>query len=216
MIQSKHQTVRFELFALTSLDVHAQTVAMTTKIELKAVVLSGGSSRRMGRDKALLPHGAGSTWLEHITSQLSSLDLPVLVLTIHPSHQHLLQHKPGVNVQRDANPGAGPLQAIAPLFPAHQRQALLIAPVDMPDLKADGLQQLIASWKQDPHTAAVAHDGQRLQPLLGIYPGGKTQRQSMLETVAAGQNSWMTWLDQIPYRAIGLPPEQLRNCNHPL
>ena len=188
---------------------------MATKIALQAVVLSGGASRRMGRDKALLPHPAGGTWLEHITGLLNSLDLPVLVLTIHPSHERLLQTNPGVSVQRDAKPGAGPLQAIAPIFPADPQQALLIAPVDMPDLQADGLRQLISSWQQQPTAAAVAHDGERLQPLLGIYPGGTKQRQSMLETLAAGQNSWMAWLKQIPYRLVSLPPEQLRNCNRP-
>ena len=146
---------------------------MATKIALRAVVLSGGASRRMGRDKALLPHAAGGTWLEHITDLLNSLDLPVLVLTIHPSHEELLQTHQGVSVQRDATPGAGPLNAIAPVFPADQQQALLIAPVDMPELQADGLRQLISSWQQQPTAAAVAHDGERLQPLLGIYPGGK-------------------------------------------
>ena len=188
---------------------------MDTKIQLRAVVLSGGASRRMGRDKALLPHASGGTWLEHITTMLSSLDLPVLVLTTHSSHEQLLQASQGVTVLRDATPGAGPLQAVAPLFPAQQQQALLITPVDMPDLDTDGLQQLISSWQQQPDAAAVAHDGERLQPLLGIYPGGMTQRQSMLETLAAGQNSWMAWLQQIPYRAVKLPPEQLRNCNRP-
>ena len=91
---------------------------MATKIALRAVVLSGGASRRMGRDKALLPHAAGGSWLEHITGLLNSLDLPVLVLTIHPSHEELLQTYQGVSVQRDATPGAGPLNAIAPVFPS--------------------------------------------------------------------------------------------------
>ena len=215
MIQSKHQIVRNELFDQNSRSGEDQTVVMATKIALQAVVLSGGASRRMGRDKALLPHAAGGTWLEHITGLLNSLDLPVLVLTIHPSHEQLLQTSQGVTVQRDAKPGTGPLQAIAPVFPADQQQALLIAPVDMPELQADGLRQLISIWHQQPTAAAVAHDGERLQPLLGIYPGGTKQRQSMLETLAAGHNSWMTWLDQIDYRAVSLPPGQLRNCNHP-
>ena len=215
MIQSKHQIARDELFKQISPNVHRQTVVIDTKIQLQAVVLSGGASRRMGRDKALLPHAAGGTWLEHITGLLNSLDLPVLVLTIHRSHEQLLQTSHGVSVQRDATPGAGPLQAIAPVFPADQQQALLVAPVDMPELQADGLRQLISSWQQQPSAAAVAHDGERLQPLLGIYPGGSKQRQSMLETLAAGQNSWMAWLDQIDYRTVSLPPGQLRNCNRP-
>ena len=215
MLQSKHQIVHHELFHQNWRSVEHQTVVMATKIALRAVVLSGGASRRMGRDKALLPHAAGGSWLEHITGLLNSLDLPVLVLTIHPSHEELLQTHQGVSVQRDATPGAGPLNAIAPVFPSDQQQALLIAPVDMPELEADGLRQLISSWQQQPTAAAVAHDGERLQPLLGIYPGGSKQRHSMLETLAAGHNSWMAWLEQIPYRAVSLPPGQLRNCNHP-
>ena len=215
MIQSKDQIVHRELFHRDRRSVDDQTVVMATKIALQAVVLSGGASRRMGRDKALLPHATGGTWLEHITGLLNSLDLPVLVLTIHPSHEQLLLTHQGISVQRDSTPGAGPLHAIAPVFPADQQQALLIAPVDMPELQADGLRHLISSWQQQPTAAAVAHDGKRLQPLLGIYPGGSKQHHSMLETLAAGHNSWMAWLGQIPYRAVSLPPGQLRNCNRP-
>ena len=213
MLQSKHQIVRSELFHQSSRSVEDQTVVMATKIALQAVVLSGGASRRMGRDKALLPHAAGGTWLEHITGLLNSLDLPVLVLTIHPSHEQLLQTSQGVTVQRDAKPGAGPLKAIAPVFPSRSAAS----PADRAgghancklmaygNSSATGNSNLQQPW---PTTANACSPCWHLS-------GGSKQRQSMLETLAAGHNSWMTWLDQIDYRAVSLPPGQLRNCNHP-
>ena len=42
-------------------------------LPLRSCLLSGGSSRRMGRDKALLHHPSGGTWLEHGLVTLAEL-----------------------------------------------------------------------------------------------------------------------------------------------
>ena len=40
---------------------------------LRCCLLSGGDSRRMGRDKALLPHPEGGTWLERSLGLLADV-----------------------------------------------------------------------------------------------------------------------------------------------
>ncbi|MFS6826746.1 NTP transferase domain-containing protein [Cyanobium sp. ATX-6F1] len=56
---------------------------------LRTCLLSGGESCRMGRDKALLPHPEGGSWLERSLRLLAQLEAPISVLSRHPSHLEL-------------------------------------------------------------------------------------------------------------------------------
>ena len=61
----------------------------------------------------------------------------------------------------------------------------------------------------------MAHDGERLQPLLGIYPGGPEQRNGLTEVLASGERRWQAWLATIPHQALVLPAAPLINANTP-
>lgn len=182
---------------------------------LQACVLSGGASERMGRDKALLPHPRGGVWLTALVDQLIAVPLPVLVVSRHGEHSRLLQGRPQVDVMVEPPPFGGPLRALAKVLHPGGGHPLLVAPVDMPMLSSAVLQQLIHAWQQDPHCAAVAHDGQRLQPLLGIYPSGVPFTPSLHQQLGEGNRRWLSWLAQIPYQSIRLPEPALRNVNAP-
>ncbi len=52
---------------------------MTTTVGLAAIILAGGASRRMGRDKATLPY-QGSTLVEHMVDILKPRCAPVYVV----------------------------------------------------------------------------------------------------------------------------------------
>ena len=82
---------------------------------LRACVLSGGASRRMGRDKALLPHPNGGVWLSELVNQLRALSLPVVVVSGHSSHQQLLHGRAGVELLDEQPAGLGPLHALGQL-----------------------------------------------------------------------------------------------------
>ena len=182
---------------------------------LSACVLSGGLSRRMGRDKALLPHHSHPTWLEHISALLLQLHLPVQVLTRHREHLQLQQRLPTVKVQLEPPPWLGPLQGMARVLPRDGNFALFTAPVDMPRLQCSDLQEILWAWQDNTDEAVIASDGNRLQPLLGIYPGGPGQHSSMLEVLNCANGCWMDWLEQIPYRSVRLRADRLLNCNRP-
>ncbi|MBB3059653.1 molybdenum cofactor guanylyltransferase [Microbulbifer rhizosphaerae] len=108
------------------------------------VILAGGQSRRMGRDKALLQLPGGQTLLQRAQSLLSSLHaaagvefLPPLVSGNRPS---------GI---ADSEPVRGPLGGLHAVAEHLRREqiacdALLAIPVDMPLLGAEQLEKLCA------------------------------------------------------------------------
>lgn len=183
---------------------------------LLGVVFAGGASRRMGTDKALLTHPDGFSWLEAQVQLLRSLQLEVCVLTGHARHHARLSDCEGVSVQAEPWQPAGPLWALSCVLHDRDDQALLTLPVDMPGLRLDAVQELMARWSAHEATALVADDGMRLQPLLGIYPCGELYRKALDEELTDGKGRWFGWLERIPYDTVRLPAHQLVNVNRPV
>jgi len=98
------------------------------------VVLAGGRSLRMGRDKALLPY-RGRPLIEHMIALLQSANLSnVVVSGDYPQYQGI----PDEHYQR------GPLAGIFALYRRYADEQVLLIPVDMPNLTSACLNQLIA------------------------------------------------------------------------
>ena len=184
-------------------------------VDLRVCLLSGGDSRRMGRDKALIPHSSGGVWLTALIDQILPLGLPVQVLSRHGAHAEQLMGRTDVQVLREPPPWHGPLQALARVLPSSSAEALLVLPVDMPRLRTPVLRQLIGAWRQQPQRMAVAHDGERLQPLLAVIPGGDPYVTALAEQLAAQHWSWLDWLERVPHQPVQLPAAALLNANRP-
>ena len=217
---------------------------------LRACLLSGGASRRMGQDKALLPHPEGGCWLERSLTLLAGLELPISLLSRHPRHLELARQWQETRTQawqgreiattqalgrqpepvaghsdpaqarwfevlEEPPPREGPLLALQRLMQAHPDQRLLLCPVDMPWLTLEVLQRLVAASDADPMAIQLAEDGERLQPLLGIYPSQARRRLALAEATANGERRLQTWLAGQPCRAVRFDPRTLRNVNWP-
>jgi molybdopterin-guanine dinucleotide biosynthesis protein A len=102
------------------------------QISLIGVVLAGGMSRRMGVDKALLPF-QDSTLLHHQVELLRPLCERVLVSGDYQ----------GFECVPDTTARCGPLGGIYSVAQCNPGAALLIIPVDMPQLTAHYLSLLI-------------------------------------------------------------------------
>ena len=186
---------------------------------LRPCLLSGGDSRRMGQDKALLPHPEGGTWLERQLRLLGSLGEPVTLLTRHSSHLELAagltrQGQLRIHLVPEQAPQQGPLLALQRLFARNPGCQLLVCPVDMPWLGEASLRLLLQAGAE--HSGIVlAHDGARAQPLLGIYPATAQRRSDLRRFLDSGERRLQTWLAQEKSHQIALPADQLRNCNYP-
>lgn len=182
---------------------------------LRACVLCGGSSRRMGRDKALIPHPQGGCWLTHSIGLCHQQGLMVDVVSSNSNHHLLASTLEGVACRSDPFPGKGPLAALSGVFGKATVMGLLVLPVDMPWLESQTVIKLIRAWKEQSSLAMVSHDGIRLQPLFAIYPNDSFYRETILAQLASDQLSMLDWLKKVPYRTLVFPEGSLRNANCP-
>ena len=202
-------------------------------LPLRACLLSGGDSRRMGRDKALLPHPAGGCWLEQSLRRLAALELPIVVFSRHPLHRELTEQLAGeISGERAAAgiprpctasltaiaeppPWEGPLLALQRLMELFPEERLLLCPVDMPALTTGVLRQLLEAAATAPTAIHLAHDGERLQPLLGVYPSDAGRRARLTAAIASGERRLQSWLGAEGCRVVELEAGALRNINRP-
>lgn len=120
--------------------------------DLGGIILAGGASRRMGRDKAAIRH-AGTSFLSRTTKLLETLGTKPIVVLGRPDLPNGL---------RDRTPLAGPATALIDyLASAPKGSRHLVLPVDMPLLDTTALSRLAEqkSW--------AYYDGHML-PMLAI------------------------------------------------
>jgi molybdopterin-guanine dinucleotide biosynthesis protein A len=182
----------------------------------------------MGRDKALLPHPEGGTWLERTLLLLAQLGAPITLLSRHPAHLALAQQLSSgrgsgassapweaITALAEPPPWEGPLLALHRLMQQHPDQHLLLCPVDMPDLSLAALLGLLSAARRNPMGLHLAHDGERLQPLLGLYPSSAAIRSHLANAVGRGERRLQHWLTGLPCQAVPLDPRIIHNCNRP-
>jgi molybdopterin-guanine dinucleotide biosynthesis protein A len=133
-------------------------------MRVAAFVLAGGVSRRMGRNKALLPF-AGGTLIEHVAAQ--ALDAAGNVTIVGRPQDYAAL---GLRVLGEDFPGCGPLSGIeAALRDAKEGWALVLA-CDMPGVTAAWLRCLIArTGASGGHVIATSGRGERVEPLCALY-----------------------------------------------
>lgn len=209
----------------------------TPAAPLRACLISGGASRRMGQDKALLPHPEGGSWLERSLRLLLELNpaVPVTLLSRHQAHlQRARELKPvtlrSLNSREAAAadrvdarilalaepaPWDGPLRALQRLMERHPEERLLLCPVDMPALTLPVLKALRDAAAVEPSRIHLAHDGTRRQPLLGVYPSQAAIRLQLGQALADGERRLQGWLASQSCRDVPLEAQALRNVNHP-
>jgi molybdopterin-guanine dinucleotide biosynthesis protein A len=154
---------------------------------LAAVVLAGGESRRMGRDKATLPlagePGQTTTLVEHVVGIVGQRCEPVVVMAAPGQPLPTL----GVPVIRDELRGLGPLPAtgrgLRAAAEAGCRYAFVCA-VDMPFLTVELIDDLARRAAETNAEVVLPWDG-RSHYLAAVYRTDLAERVDAL--VAAGE-----------------------------
>jgi molybdopterin-guanine dinucleotide biosynthesis protein A len=130
------------------------------------VVLAGGESRRLGRNKALLRIG-GQTLIERVVDCVAPMSAEVVVVVASPSQGAELPLPPGVRVVTDRYPGCGSLGGIYTGLDASREPWVLLVACDMPFLNPRLLRRLMAMRRGVD--AVVPRLGGQPEPLHAVY-----------------------------------------------
>lgn len=131
---------------------------------LSAVILAGGRSSRMGRDKAWI-EWAGRPLIAHALEKVRRLGVAEVFISGRPGVDYTAL---GCPVLLDLEPDRGPLGGIERALRECASPLLLVLAVDLPHVTPALLAGLLAAC--DVRTGAVPKLEDKLEPLAAIYP----------------------------------------------
>jgi molybdopterin-guanine dinucleotide biosynthesis protein A len=133
---------------------------------IRACLLIGGRSSRMGQPKHLIRGATGQTWVEH-TSDLLKPYVDEVVLSGKGDVPESLSHLTRI---ADLPEVAGPLTGILAVMRWRPDCAWLLIACDMPNITKEALEWLLASRNVDSYGTVprLAADG-FVEPLLALY-----------------------------------------------
>ncbi|WP_084792356.1 molybdenum cofactor guanylyltransferase [Mycobacterium sp. E136] len=182
---------------------------MTTTVPLAGIILAGGASRRMGRDKATLPY-EGTTLVERMVSILKPRCAPLYVIAAPGQALPALD----AEILRDEVRGVGPLLATGRGLRAAAEagsELAFVAAVDMPLLTTDLIDELAGPAIRLHADVVLPWDG-RDHYLAGVYRTALAGRVAGL--VAAGERSMRALVDRVDTQRIVMPEQRaLTNVN---
>lgn len=175
-------------------------------VSFSGIVLAGGRSRRMGRNKAELTL-MGKTLLQRQVEKIQALGIRDIMLS-----GESCPALPGVRVIPDEYTGKGPLGGLHACLRAAQNSACLVVSVDTPLVPAAVLAHLCQAHGGG---VTVLRCGGQEEPLLGVYDCRAAGAISALIEdggyAVRGLREVVPWSD---FDYLG-PEDLLMNCNTP-
>ena len=132
-----------------------------------AVVLAGGRSTRMGRDKALLEVDGEPLWRRQRNLLIAAGAIEIF-LSARPGQSWAREAGGFTTLVYDALAHGGPLVGITAGLERSSQPWLAVLAVDMPEMTAAWFRGLLAACR--PGVGVVARNQGHLEPLAAIYP----------------------------------------------
>jgi len=185
-----------------------------------AIILCGGKSTRMGRDKASLPFG-DEQMLQRVARQVSQVIEPAYIVCVAAPGQQLPALASEIRVVRDRCAGRGPLEGLAAGIAAlkNSAKAVYATSCDVPLLRPAWIDRLFELLGD--HDVVVPREGRFHHPLAAVYRSSVLPR--IEELLVADQLRPVFLFERC--KTYEVPVETLRdvdpqlqsllNCNHP-
>ncbi|HEY5761392.1 MAG TPA: NTP transferase domain-containing protein [Steroidobacter sp.] len=183
---------------------------MSADAPLFGLVLAGGASTRMQRDKAAIEyHGQSQLhWTFHLLSHVCAATF----VSVRPD-QREEPTRVGLPQIVDRQPGIGPIAGISAALHAHPKAAWLVVACDLPFLNEPTLRYLVEH--RDPRRLATAFNSSHddlPEPLCAIWE--PAAREPLLAHVAAGKQCPRKFLINADTLLLALPDARaLDNVN---
>lgn len=185
-----------------------------------AVILCGGKSSRMGRDKATLPFGP-ELMLQRIVRLVGEVVDPKSIVVVAAKSQNLPSLPPEIILATDEQPDRGPLEGLAAGLRSlpPDVDAFYATSCDVPLLVPEFVNAMFE--RLTDHDIAVPCDGQYFHPLSAVY---RPRIQPIVQQLLATNQLRPTYLFDHTHTAkvptTDLQPidphlDTLMNLNHP-
>lgn len=135
------------------------------------IVLCGGASSRMGRDKGLFSTGEGN-WGGKMLDNFKKLGIPGMLSVISTQVELYQSVFPQVELicDNDSLQMKGPLAAVVSVHLKYPMEDLFVTACDMPLMDMVVLEELVNNYKKEPgHDCYVYTNDGEPEPLCGIY-----------------------------------------------
>lgn len=176
---------------------------------MKALILTGGKSSRMGQDKASLKIG-GVTQLDRIVPLIKPLTDQIFLSVAHDDKtQRSLPTLP------DLEPSPGPLGGLQAAFSADPKSSWLIIACDLPMIQKEDLESLVQQSDLSKDAACFLNPlDNHPEPLCTYYsPSAAVKLAKVLEKNQRCARRFMASLDRIDL--VPSDPHALLNLNRP-
>lgn len=141
---------------------------MLKKIPMTGIILAGGESSRMGKDKALLPLGECAV-LEHLGKLFDSIFEQTLIVVSDRS-KYLSLDLPKSFFFEDLIKNQGPLGGLSTGFAYATCPSCFVVSCDMPLVHESFIRSMIREWKDEPWDALCIENLEGvLEPFPAIY-----------------------------------------------
>ena len=161
---------------------------------MSGLVLAGGASRRMGRDKAQILFGSEPLVLRAVR-RLAQVCVDVVVAS---GDGHRLDHL-GVTQVADVMRGAGPLAGIAAGLESARHDLVAVVAVDMPSASPAVLALLADLWRGEAAVVPIVEG--RWEPLHAVW--ARSAAPGIAARLRAGERRVMRVLTTLGARSVG-------------
>lgn len=186
-------------------------ISVVKNYQLKALILSGGKSSRMGEDKAALKI-AGVTLLDRARTLLEPLADEVFLSVPHPSEGSVTTSLPTLS---DLEPSPGPLGGLQAAFADDSYAHWLLLAIDLPRLTAADLSQLVTSHHPGKDVTCFLNPlDNHPEPLCALYaPSASPKLDQVMAEDRRCARRFLRSLDRTDLTASD--PQALLNLNRP-
>lgn len=173
---------------------------------MKAIILAGGKSSRMGQDKASMILG-GKTVIQHVIDNLSTVFNEIFISGNHSNYPI------SKGIIKDVTTQKGPMGGIRSALEFCQED-IFVCSCDMPFVSSDLIKNILQ--KKVENRINVVRFGEKIYPVLGIYP--LTVLRELKETIENENLRMTSFLEQQNAHYIDYDEgfeNQLLNINTP-
>ena len=173
--------------------------------EVSAIILSGGKSSRMGRDKTELTIN-GITLTDIQAKKCRAIGIEDVILAGY--HGSI----PGTRTIHDIIPGKGPLGGIHAGLTASENKACLVLSIDVPLVSPETLKELI--FAHSGGVTMLSNNG-KAEPTISIFDSSLAETAGEILKTEKTSVMKLTDVTDVKYYEYKGAEELLSNCNTP-